>query len=575
MGWFNWIRRSRNREAQRRTLGLEGLECREMWAGDVAAYLFRGALVLQGDGAANDVAVRALTAGGFIVEGRNQTTINGGTTGFTVAGNSLGNNLVVQMGGGNDLVALTGVRAAGMIFLDGGRGNDRFELSNVQSPSLLVEDRDGNDAIQLSTVTTTGNAEIKLGKGNDTIAAPSWTVGGRMSVNMSKGDDVIVFGSLTVTGSAAIQTGKGSDQVAFIDDTRLPAGVNIQTSKGDDSVLFNPARGSGTATFGGSFLVDLHRGNDTLAFDNATTLPSVIDARGGRGSDRFSDASTTANVIKRASGFEDRSTATIATLVDAALVAMERSGINRSVFTAASTAPTVTLATTPLTFVENGAALAIDANLTVADSDSAQLTGATVSFVSGFSSGTGNDVLAVTNSNGITGTFNATTGVLTLTGNASVANYQQVLRTLTFRNTSENPSTTARVLRITVNDGTSTGQAERTINVTAVDDPGQIQLPSEFSNPTTIPTRVAGTSFTVAATINDPDTTNYTFQLDLENSGIPAGAVQPTINSSTGVITWNPPASLVGQTITIRVLAINGGGATADQESFQVRIVAS
>jgi hypothetical protein len=572
MDLMRWGKKRRTSPRAAAALSVERLEDRALMAGDVSVYMSRGALVLQGDNASNEVLIRAQTGGGFIVEGRNQTTINRGSAGFTVSGQTISGNFVAQMRGGNDILTMEDVRGGGLIYLEGGSGSDQFLLSRVNSPNLEIVGNSGDDAVRLTTVDTTSNANVRLGKGNDTIAAPSWTVGGRMNVDTSKGDDSMVFGTLAVTGSAGIQSGKGNDNIAFINTTRLPANTFIGTSRGNDSVLMNPSRGTGTATFGGAFHIDAGKGNDVIAVDNATTLPSSISVQGGRGTDRFSDASTTTNVTKNVFGIEDRSSATITTLVDAALTAMERSGFNRSIFANPAT-PSVTLGTTPLSFQENGAALIIDGSLTVADTDSTNLTGATISFVSGFSAGAGNDVLDVTTSNGITKSFNATTGTLTLTGTATLANYQAVLRTLIFRNTSENPSTTPRVIRVAVTDGTTTGQADRTVNVTAVDDVGTIQIPAAFTG-TTVATRPAGTAFTVDININDPDTTGYVFQLDLEASGIPANVAQPTINSSTGVITWTPPASLVGTTVTLRVIAIASNTAV-NQESFQVRIVAA
>ena len=41
--------------------------------------------------------------------------------------------------------------------------------------------------------------------------------------------------------------------------------------------------------------------------------------------------------------------------------------------------------------------------------------------------------------NGITGTYNATTGILTLTGVASVDAYQTALESVTYRDSSSNP----------------------------------------------------------------------------------------------------------------------------------------
>src|SRR5207249_4016 len=67
-----------------------------------------------------------------------------------------------------------------------------------------------------------------------------------------------------------------------------------------------------------------------------------------------------------------------------------------------------------LSYTENQAATAIDAALLASDVDSTNLTGATVSITGNFASG--QDVLGFTNQNGITGSYDASTGVLTLTG---------------------------------------------------------------------------------------------------------------------------------------------------------------
>src|SRR5438309_1497427 len=83
----------------------------------------------------------------------------------------------------------------------------------------------------------------------------------------------------------------------------------------------------------------------------------------------------------------------------------------------------------------------------------------------------GQDVLGFTNQNGITGSFSAATGTLTLTGSSSVANYQIALRSVTYVNTSDNPSGAARTLTIITNDGAANSVAVTdTISVTPDND---------------------------------------------------------------------------------------------------------
>ena len=100
--------------------------------------------------------------------------------------------------------------------------------------------------------------------------------------------------------------------------------------------------------------------------------------------------------------------------------------------------PPVVTAGHTLAYTENQVATAIDPALTVGDPDSANLAHATVQIIGNYVNG--EDVLGFTNQNGITGSFDAATGTLTLTGSASVANYQTALASVTYFNTSDNPS---------------------------------------------------------------------------------------------------------------------------------------
>ncbi len=94
---------------------------------------------------------------------------------------------------------------------------------------------------------------------------------------------------------------------------------------------------------------------------------------------------------------------------------------------------------------------------------------ATVSITSGFVSG--QDTLALTPMFGITGTFNPSTGILTLSGTASAANYLTALQSVTYVNTSDNPTVGARVVSFQINDnGVLSNVTTRTVNVSATND---------------------------------------------------------------------------------------------------------
>jgi uncharacterized delta-60 repeat protein len=112
-----------------------------------------------------------------------------------------------------------------------------------------------------------------------------------------------------------------------------------------------------------------------------------------------------------------------------------------------NTKPIVTLTGLALTYKTRGRGLAVASTLVIKDVDNTRVMGATVSISAGFDA---LDVLSVTTKVGITVNYNA--GVLTLTGNATLAMYQAVLRTLKFT-TPVGAAAGLRTLSITVTDG--------------------------------------------------------------------------------------------------------------------------
>ncbi|MEZ6087265.1 MAG: hypothetical protein R3C05_04400 [Pirellulaceae bacterium] len=95
--------------------------------------------------------------------------------------------------------------------------------------------------------------------------------------------------------------------------------------------------------------------------------------------------------------------------------------------------------------------MAITSTLTVTDVDDTNMESAVVQITGNYANG--EDVLAFVDQNGITGSWNATNGTLTLTGSATKADYITALRSITYNNTSENPSAATRTVSFNVNDG--------------------------------------------------------------------------------------------------------------------------
>lgn len=155
-----------------------------------------------------------------------------------------------------------------------------------------------------------------------------------------------------------------------------------------------------------------------------------------------------------------------------------------------NTPPAVTLASTSGSSIENDPPLALFAGSTVADGDSADFDGGTltVSIVSGAETG---DVLAVTDEGtgagqiGVSGTAityggtqigtlggTATTLVVDLNDQATPAAVTDLLEAVTYEHQGENPSGTDRVVQVVVDDGDGDASAAQsvTVGMTPVDD---------------------------------------------------------------------------------------------------------
>jgi len=104
--------------------------------------------------------------------------------------------------------------------------------------------------------------------------------------------------------------------------------------------------------------------------------------------------------------------------------------------------------------------LAVSSNLLVTDPDSNNLSKMTIQITSGYENNAGgHDLLSFTNQNGITGSFDATTGTLTLSGNGYVGNYRTALRSVSFSTSGSSSSSAQRTLTMIATDDFSLTKA--------------------------------------------------------------------------------------------------------------------
>jgi hypothetical protein len=123
------------------------------------------------------------------------------------------------------------------------------------------------------------------------------------------------------------------------------------------------------------------------------------------------------------------------------------------------------------TFTEDsGPVDLVDVDLSLSDVDSANLQSAIVMITN--LQDPGSEIITFdTTGTSVNGSYDSGTGTLTLTNLASVADYKTVLKTLQYENTSQNPDNTARIIQITVNDGTDdSNPAYSNVTITPVND---------------------------------------------------------------------------------------------------------
>ena len=115
-------------------------------------------------------------------------------------------------------------------------------------------------------------------------------------------------------------------------------------------------------------------------------------------------------------------------------------------------APTISGASSTLSFTEGDSASIIDNSLTISDSDDFNIESASVSISSNYQSGS--DVLGFSNTSDISGNWKASSGVLSLTGSASLSSYENALESDTFENVSIHLMSTLDY-NLALNDGDS------------------------------------------------------------------------------------------------------------------------
>ncbi|MEA2840969.1 MAG: hypothetical protein QOF41_2299 [Methylobacteriaceae bacterium] len=382
-----------------------------------------------------------------------------------------------------------------------------FGANTTRTVTWQVDDGSGAGNQNLSNTPT---STITITPVND---AP--VVGGVTGVNTAyteQASAVPVDGGVTVTDADSANIAGASVSIT----SGFQAGDTLHfTDTATITHTYNAATGvltlSGTDT-----VANYQTALDSVTFDNTTndnptnfganttrTVTWQVDDGSGAGNQNLSNAPT--------------STITITPVNDAPVVGGV-TGVNTA-------------------YTEQAAALAVDSGVTVSDADSTDLAGASVSISGGFQAG---DTLHFTDTATITHTYNAATGVLTLSGTDTVANYQTALDSVTFDNTTNNDPTngganTTRTVTWQVDDGSGVGNQNlsngptSTITISAVDDgpANTVPVAQSVNEDTNL---VFSSANSNAVSTSDPDNPSGTEQVTLS---VGHGAL--TLSQTTGL----------------------------------------
>jgi hypothetical protein len=280
-----------------RMLKFEPLETRALLAGNVTATVVAGELDITGDAASNSVQVWQTGSGTWKVQGIG-TTINGSHATFPAPG--VTGNIVVNLNAGNNFIKVFHGAVPGALDIDTGIDNDTVQVTNVTTglstagdgTSLIINVGNGNNAVTLSGVTTSGEAQINSGDGNAVISLSNVTV----NASNFTGDNFVRTGNGTATISLAnvrmstvidanyVRTGNGTATISL-------ANVSMSTSDGSNFVQ----TGNGTATISLSHVnMNLLDGPNYVQTGNGTAIISLANV-GMSISDRGDNTVATGN----------------------------------------------------------------------------------------------------------------------------------------------------------------------------------------------------------------------------------------------------------------------------------------
>ena len=408
-------------------------------------------------------------------------------------------------------------------------------LANYQAALRAVTYADTSSSPSTATRTVSFQVNDGLASSNVPTRQITVTAGSGPVILDNSSPNVTIVGAWTAStsipgyyGSNYLtdgDTGKGTKSVQFTPAlptagvytvyARWPAGSNRDTN-----VPIDVTSASGTTTV----MVNQQLNNNTWV-----SLGSYSFTAGTAGSVTIRTTGTTGYVIADAVEF-------VASSVNAPVLAGIESG--------------------PLVYTAGNPATPVTATITTSDAGSPTLAGATVWVSGNYQSG--QDQLSFPGLGNITGSWNAATGTMALSGTDTLANYQAALRAVTYSDTSSSPSTATRTVSFQVNDGLANSDVlTRQIRVTPVIVPPA--LAGIESGPLVYTSGNAATAVTAAITVGDT-----------ESPTLASATVWISGNYQSGqdVLAFTNTATITGNwNTTTGTLTLSGIGTLADYQA--------
>jgi prepilin-type N-terminal cleavage/methylation domain-containing protein len=360
------------------------------------------------------------------------------------------------------------------------KGADQRTDSNLGPQSILgwataISPGAGETGQLIDFVTTNDNNALfsvqpSVGAEGTLSYAPAVGVSGAATVSVSIHDN-------GGTANGGIDTSLPQTIVIIVDNAPVVTStvtamsyVENGTTLLDSGVTVTDADSANLTAAAVAIATNYVNGQDTLAFANQNGITGVWTPATGvltlNGSSSVANYEAALRSITYNNNSDNPSTATRTVAFVATDGLLDSAVANRTItITATNDAPVLTATAGSMAYTENGTA-GVDPAITVTDADSVNLSSATVTMTNYLN---GQDTLGFTTQNGITGSWSAS-GVLTLSGSSTVANYQAALRAITYNNNSDNPGIAIRTVTFVVSDGTASSAASRAINVAAVND---------------------------------------------------------------------------------------------------------